>query len=51
MLDEWFVGFLTGYRGVMEADHEWRQTSSSNVKLRATPRFTTSVKQIGSVTP
>ena len=48
MLDEWFAGFLTGYRGVMEADHERRQTSSFDVKLRATPRFTTSAKEIGS---
>jgi hypothetical protein len=48
MLDEWFAGFLTGYRGVMEADLEQRRTSSSGVKLRATPRFTSSAKTIGS---
>jgi hypothetical protein len=47
MLDEWFAGFLTGYHGVMEADHEQRRTSSSDVKLRATPRFTSSAKEIG----
>jgi hypothetical protein len=34
--------------GVMEADHERRRTSSSDVKLRATPRFTSSTKEIGS---
>ena len=48
MLDEWFAGFLTGYRGVMEADLEQRRASSFGVKLRATPRFTSSVKTIGS---
>jgi hypothetical protein len=32
----------------MEADHERRQTSSFDVKLRATLRFTTSAKEIGS---
>jgi hypothetical protein len=48
MLDKWFARFLTGYRGVMEADLEERRTSSSGVKLRATPRFTSSAKAISS---